>query len=376
MTTAVQAPTRLGGVDAARGLAVLGMVAVHVLPRTDDDGGPSLPYVLASGRAAAAFAVLAGVGVALATARAGEGRALQRGRLLVRAAAVGAVGLTLGALETGVLVILAYYAVFFVLLLPFLGWPPRRLLVTAGLVAVAAPVLGFALRPSLTGLDGGNPTWGSLASPVRLASDLLLTGVYPAVPWSAYLLTGLAVGRLALGSDRTAAALAAVGAALAVGAWALSELLLGPLGGADALAGVLGLPDVQAVEDVLDDGQYGSVPTDSWWWLAVASRHSSTTLDLVGTTGTALLALGLCLLLVPRAGGLLEPLTAVGSMPLTTYSAHLLVLHLTDAGAPVRSYVLQVAGALVLATLWRRAIGRGPLEAAVAAAARTVRAPT
>ena len=93
--------SRLAGVDAARGLAVLGMVAVHVLPRTDDDGGPSLPYVLASGRAAAAFAVLAGVGVALATARTGEGRALQRGRLLVRAAAVGALGLTLGALEPG-----------------------------------------------------------------------------------------------------------------------------------------------------------------------------------------------------------------------------------------------------------------------------------
>ena len=61
--------TRLAGVDAARGLAVLGMVAVHVLPTDDRDGQLTLPEAIAGGRSSAAFAVLAGVGVALATRR-------------------------------------------------------------------------------------------------------------------------------------------------------------------------------------------------------------------------------------------------------------------------------------------------------------------
>jgi uncharacterized membrane protein len=61
-------PARLRGIDAARGLALLGMLAVHLLPSRDDDGAISLSYRLASGRAAATFAVLAGVGLALAAA--------------------------------------------------------------------------------------------------------------------------------------------------------------------------------------------------------------------------------------------------------------------------------------------------------------------
>ena len=122
--------TRLAGVDAARGLAVLGMVAVHVLPGETDDGGVALSEAVAGGRSSAAFAVLAGVGVALATRGTDRGR--QRVRLVLRALLIGALGLWLGGLDTQVAVILAYYAVFFLLLLPFLGWPPRRLLLTAG----------------------------------------------------------------------------------------------------------------------------------------------------------------------------------------------------------------------------------------------------
>ena len=60
---------RLQAVDAARGVALIGMMAVHVLPGTDADGGVSLTHELARGRASAAFAVLAGVAIALAHRR-------------------------------------------------------------------------------------------------------------------------------------------------------------------------------------------------------------------------------------------------------------------------------------------------------------------
>ena len=386
MPTATTAParatrTRLAGVDAARGLAVLGMVAVHVLPTTTEDGGPSVPELIAGGRSSAAFAVLAGVGVALST----RGWASTRGsaargcdltrprlRLALRALLIGALGLLLGELDTGVAVILTYYAVFFLLLLPFLGWPPRRLLAVAAGVALVVPPVSFVLRRALPEPDFRNPTWSSLADPGDLALDLLLTGVYPAVPWATYLLTGLAVGRLALDRPATAVRLALSGAGLAVAAAAASALLLGPLGGSRALGELLGLTDPEELDDALGTGFFGNVPTDSAWFLAVDAPHSSTTPDLVGTTGTALLALGVCLLLARWAGPLVVPLAAVGSMPLSLYSVHLWVLHATDTSDPLRYYLVQVGTALVVAPLWRRAVGRGPLEAGLAAVGRTV----
>ncbi len=371
--------TRIAGVDAARGLAVLGMVAVHVLPTTSDDGGATLPEQFAGGRSSAAFAVLAGVGVALATRRATDlWRA--RLRLLLRALLIGALGLWLGGLEVDVAVILAYYAVFFVLLLPFLGWPPRRLLAAAAVVAVGAPLLSYRVRPSLPEHEFANPTWSSLQDPGVLLSDLLLAGVYPAVPWAAYLLTGLAVGRFALDRTATAVRVAVAGAALWAAASAASALLLGPLGGYAAIGELIGTDDTDLVAEAIGHSFFGNVPTDSWWLLAVDARHSSTTPDLVGTTGTALLALGACLLVTHRAGLLLAPLSAVGSMPLSVYSGHLLVLHHTDSDDPTRYYFLQVGAALVVAPLWRRFVGRGPLEAALAVVdrtvGRTVRTPT
>ena len=370
---------RLAGVDAARGLAVLGMVAVHVLPTTTAEGGLTLAEQIAGGRSSAAFAVLAGVGVALATRR-GTDRWRQRLRLLLRALLVAALGLWLGELDTGVAVILVYYGVFFVLLLPFLGWPPRRLLAAAAGVALVVPVLSYAVRSRTSDPDYSNPTYDSLVrAPGELASELLLTGVYPAVPWAAYLLTGLAVGRLALDRTSTAVRLAVAGAALWAVAAAASALLLGPAGGYAALTDVAGSDDPAFVREFVDFPYFGNVPTESWWLLAVDARHSSTTPDLVGTTGTALLALGLCLLLtngglqLRRAGLLLAPLSAVGSMPLTAYTAHLLVLHHTDSDDPTQYYLRQVGTALVVAPLWRRVVGRGPLELVLAAAGRIVR---
>ena len=75
---------RLLGVDAARGLALAGMVVVHVTPGTPDDEPVPLGDVLASGRASALFAVLAAPVVSHPGRRAhprGIGRAACRGRV-------------------------------------------------------------------------------------------------------------------------------------------------------------------------------------------------------------------------------------------------------------------------------------------------------
>ena len=97
---AASSARRVGGVDAARGLALLGMIAVHTLPLTDDNGTVTATGRIAAGTSAALFGVLVGVSVALLTvadriplrAESAPRHAL---RLLLRGLAVAMVGLAL-----------------------------------------------------------------------------------------------------------------------------------------------------------------------------------------------------------------------------------------------------------------------------------------
>jgi hypothetical protein len=218
--------SRLAGVDAARGLAVLGMVAVHVLPTSRRTGARRWRSSSPGGRSRRAFAVLAGVGVALATRAARPGR--QRLRCCCERCSSALWGCSSAGLDVDVAVILAYYAVFFVLLLPFLGWPPRRLLAR-----------GRAGRPARAGAE--LPRAAPLpaeASPTRLVLAAGPGGA-PVGPAAGGRLPGRALGgvpahragRRALALDRTSTAvrLVVAGAVALGGAAAASALLLGPL---------------------------------------------------------------------------------------------------------------------------------------------------
>ena len=110
---------------------------------------------------------------------------------------------------------------------------------------------------------------------------------------------------------------------------------------------------------------FGVTPASDADWLVVAAPHSGTTLDLIGTAGSAVAVLGLCLLLTRKSAGVLYPVAAAGSMTLTLYTAHVLALR-TDGPLllddRLHLWLLHVAVALVAATLWRLVVGRGPLE--------------
>ncbi|MCW2608139.1 MAG: hypothetical protein JWO60_2832 [Frankiales bacterium] len=357
---------RLTGVDVARGVALLGMMAVHVFPSTDPDGSVSAVHLVASGRASALFAVLAGVGLSLLSRRAGPGL---RQSVAVRAGLVALVGLVLGLLESGLAVILVYYGVLFLLALPLLRLPVRALAGSSVLFAVVGPVLSFLLRPALPARSPGNPSLEQLLTdPLGLVSTLLVTGYYPVLCWGAYLCAGLAVGRLDLASRAVQVRLAAGGALLAGASLLASSLLLGPLGGLAAIRGTLG-PDVDARAEVAAN-QFGNVPTDTPWWLAVDAPHASTPPDLLHTTGTSLLVLGLALLLAPRLGSAVRPLAALGAMTLTLYSVHVLVVASTAGERPGLLWTGQVVAFALFAVLWLRAFPRGPMETVVAGAAR------
>src|SRR5215213_7671585 len=117
-------PGRVVGIDVARCVALLGMIATHVLPSADENG-VTVAQQVAGGRASALFAVLAGVSLALMSGgttpvHGDERRAVSAG-LAVRAGLIAVLGLFLGSLPVTILVILPYYAVLFLLGLPFLG---------------------------------------------------------------------------------------------------------------------------------------------------------------------------------------------------------------------------------------------------------------
>ncbi|SDY08040.1 Uncharacterized membrane protein YeiB [Geodermatophilus africanus] len=366
---------RLVGIDAARGIALVGMMAVHNFEATDQDGGLSLAWSLAAGKSAALFALLAGVGIAFASG----GRRRPTGRrwtaaaasLLVRAVLIGAVGLLLGYVVPAdfASVILPYYAVLFLLAVPLLSLSIRTLVGLAATIAVAMPLLSHVLRAGTELVDPvPNLTFGALVDdPLHALRELALTGVYPALPWAAYLCAGLAVGRALLTSRRTVLVVLLVGAGLAVAARTTSWLLLDVLGGRARLESValqsMGQEEFAAF---VREGATGVTPTDTPWWLATTLPHSSTPLDLAYTIGVGLVVVAVCLFVGRATTALLRPLAAAGSMTLTLYSFHLLLLSSPDLPGGASGFVLQSAVVVVFALVWSRYHARGPLEEIVA----------
>ncbi len=350
---------RLAGVDAARGVALLGMMAVHVLPEISDDGGVSLSDQLARGRAAAAFAVLAGVALCLAHG----GRQPLQGRawaaasagLVVRCALIGVLGFALGSTGSGLAIILVNYALLFLFAIPLLTLRAPALAAVAVVVAVAVPIWSHVVRADLSPLRGPSPVFADLTEPSTLLAELTLTGYYPVLAWVAYLAAGLAVGRLDLASPAVARRLLVGGASLAVAAVVVSRVLL------DRPDARTTLP-AGSVESI----RHGTTPPTTWWWLAVVEPHSTTPLDLAHTTGTALALLGGCLLLADVVGRAIVPLAWVGSMTLTLYTMHVIgVASRPDPEHPWAVWAVHVALAFLVAAMWRSASERGPLEHAV-----------
>ncbi|MCE0761494.1 DUF1624 domain-containing protein [Pseudonocardia kujensis] len=381
---AAAGPSRLLGMDAARGVAVLGMMAVHSLYDTTPDGAPTTMYMVTAGRSAAVFAVLAGVGIAFTTGRrrvrwGGEGRSAAAS-LTARAGVVGAIGLALGWGSAEIAAnILPYYALMFLLAIPLVFLPTRALAGVATLLAAGMPVLSQWVRAGLPAPTLENPTVAQLVTdPLGLLSELALTGYYPALPWLAYLAVGIAVGRLRLTDTRVAAWLAAGGAALAVVATVVARCVMGPLGGDAAVAAVTPpavLATAPTVPDFVAVAPEGVTPTTTWWWLGTDAPHSGTPLDLAQTIGSALAVLGVMLLLGRSANrlvqGAVRPLAAVGSLTLTVYTLHVVFLNSPlDTFDALPGYLVQVVVAALGALAWRRAVGRGPLESLVRVVAR------
>ncbi|RSZ65449.1 hypothetical protein EAH68_01425 [Corynebacterium hylobatis] len=271
--------TRLHGLDLARALALIGMMAAHLGPGYPVTGG--YPSVL--------FAVLAGVSMGIISARAPGELPDTRFRLLLRGVILVGLGLMLSLAQTGIVEVLTAIGLSYVLLIPVVAWSARRLAILLAVLVLTGPLLIAADTYYVI-------NWGDHA-----VADLL-TGTYPLLAWLAYLTVGLLIHRLVVTRGTTARQvwLAGTGLLLLAAVQLIIELTDFRVGPGDILNPV---------------GAY-----------LQGEPHTGGLFDVVGSAGAAMMVTGLCVLLcrVEAVVWVSYPLRALGSMSLTVYVAHLI----------------------------------------------------
>ena len=317
---------RIVGLDVARGLAIVGMVIAHAIPRPDET------ELFVDGRSAILFAILAGMSLGLMSGGATPLPRGQRARAvsatLIRALALMVIGSALRLTGSEIAVILDYYGVMFALLVPLLFAPRWLLAVIGAALAIGAPLAARQLPPF-------DPTAVDVTS---VASAYLFTGYYPAVVWLPFLITGLICARSDLTQRTTQYTMVGLG---------LAAALLG-YGAATLIPGV------------------------------DAAAHSGSTAELVGSGGLAAALVGAMVRLAATEGMtghvtrlITWPIAAAGAMALSIYTAQTLALataaYVRDTSGAVEYPGWPVLIGLILATflgasLWRAYLGRGPLE--------------
>lgn len=366
---------RIIGINVARGLALLGMFSVHTLNSWNEEAGRvTVLWMVSAGNAAALFAVLAGVGIALSTGGARgllpERRNRARVQLFVRALLILFIGLLSNLwLDPPVFNILPYYAGLFLLAILFLGVRKRTLFTWALLIMLAGPIAQYFMRSVepyeriLSPVPSGLITY-----PADLLGTLLFTGTYPVTTWFAYMLVGLALGRLQLNRIQVQLSLFGFGAVAALSGWMSSRLAVYFLGGYESMLYSELRITTEMVERFLTEGPDDDLPTSSFWWLTVAGPHTNTFFSLLLSTGVAVSVLGATLLVCRVFPRLLSPLAVAGSMTLTLYVCHMAFLHFypigdysTDQELNV-ALAIQIVGVLIFAGLWSLLFRRGPLE--------------
>ncbi|MDN3242096.1 DUF418 domain-containing protein [Glycomyces tritici] len=385
---------RLVGVDLARALAVFGMYIVHVGPMLSTTSGVgSWVRYMADGHSSVLFATLAGFSLMLIAGRkepkTGLAGRKAKARIAIRAVVLLAFGTLLAKLY-GDVIIIGFYGVYFLVAMMFLKLSAKTLAITAAALAVAGPQLAFLMRPLLSdsfqqAVDAYDPL--EKLSGVGVI-DLLFTGFYPTVPWIAFVVAGMALGRVDLSAPANQRRLAALGAGLTAVAYGLSLLLAGK-GALRSMA-----------EDGSSSGSWSGSGSGSWSGsskppmdsgsfeyqpsvreLFVAGPHSGTTFDIVGSVGIAILVIvGATFLMdrLPRLRRLMTPIVAVGTMSLTAYVGHFAVMSwLSLPGGGVRGswvpVLTLILGAIVFAAIWSRFFKRGPLEYLLNLATRPVK---
>ncbi len=366
---------RFVGIDLARLLAVVGMMAAHTLG--GGEGPPAAVVALIDGPPSTLFAVLGGVSVVLAArarlAAGDRGGAMRS--ILVRGLVVAVLGFLVIPFAAAVYIVLVPFGVAIMAASVLVLLPSWLLAVLAAALAAAGGSLVVAAHERLPLLDGTH-TLGTLWSdPLATVADVALTGVYPALIWIAYLLIGMLLARgilaaRAAGRERAAfGGIGGIGAVLTAAALVVSDIGLRRVAAAE-FGGSL-----ETARDVALASGYGVAQGSGLAWQLLAAPHTGTPADIARTVGIALMVIaGLSLVasfLPTRVLQIIEPLRAAGAAPLTIYIVHTILVTLLgallfeDAPGLARGWggwAVQVAIGVGIGALLASSGSRGPFE--------------
>lgn len=358
------------GLDVARGFALIGMFAVHILPAYNAEANrATLQWLLFAGTSSALFGVLAGAGLAFTTGGAFpyQGRRLVQShvQIVLRSVILLAIGFAVNQAPLVTYNILVYFAITFVLAIPFTMMRIRHV----GLVGIGFMVLlpfvrfwvhgqtknmGYFPNPQLQDL---------LADPFGVLNTLAVSGVYPAFTWLAFITIGIGVGRLIVRWPGAPLFLFTFGG--------LAYAIIRPIsifverserGYAMISASFPGVSE-DGVDDFIVFGPTGQFPTDSLGWIISGSPHGETPFALLMGATAAVATIGFFMLVTRHSPGILDPLATVGRIPATIYLSHLLLLAYVAVGLnPWKLFAVQLVLAFGFAYLWRVLFRQGPVE--------------
>lgn len=350
---------RIVGFDLARALAVFGMVVVNFkVVMVAERNGPSWlgsAVGLLDGRAAATFVVLAGAGISLRTQKARASRDAQqlaqaRTELLKRAALLFLAGLLYMPVWPGD--ILHFYGVYIAVAAFLLAAPARRLWALAAALVSAFPLLLLTLDYE-QGWDWATLSYDGLWTPAGMIRNLFFNGFHPVVPWLAFLLSGMVLGRLDMGDAAVRRRVFAWGAGVAISAEAASWLLVRMLARGS---------DREVIVAI-----FGTEPMPPGPFYVLAG----------GGVACAVIAALVALGERNQDTAWLRPFVATGQLALTLYVAHVIVgmgvleaigrLENQTVPFALLSAAVFCAVAMLFASLWRMRFEQGPLEAVLRA---------
>jgi uncharacterized protein len=347
---------RIVGYDLARAVAILGMLLVNfsVLLGSGTSDPTWLDYLIEmiKGRAAATFVVLAGVGLSLLT----KSVSLSKDR-----AAINAKRLTLLKRSFFLLVIglfnffispisdiLHFYAVYIAIGACLLTLSNRSLAVLALATITARPVImiGFEVVKSW---DFNTVAGTGIWNVPGVIGHFLFNGCFPVIPWMAFVMVGMWIGRRDLSDHYLRKKILLIG----IGAVAFSE----------SVSRVFIHVSSWAQLD-----PKGLLP-----WFGIAAGDP-TPLCMLSAMGTALVVISLSMMLADRCGNArwLNPHIAVGQTALSLYVAHIIVGNLFLKAIethemellffPVWGTIVFYTSALLFSYYWTKRFRKGPLE--------------
>ncbi len=349
---------RIEGFDLARALAVFGMVVVNfkiaMMGASPSETHPLLSAAgLLEGRAAATFVVLAGVGLALMSNRprlSHDLESLRRCRisLFKRAALLFVVGLLYTPIWPAD--ILHFYGVFIAVGACLLAASSRTLWAAAAAFTAGFVVLILAFDYE-RGWNFDTLAYLDLWTAPGMVRHLFFNGFHPAIPWTAFLLLGLIVGRQDLRNPQRRRLVFLSGVAVAAVAEIVSHILIRSFTvGASA-------EEREVIVALLGTAPMPPMP-----------------LYILAGGGVACAVIAACVSLTERFPGapVLKPLIATGQLALTLYVAHVIIgmgvleslgrLENQPAGPTLLAAATFCLLAVVFSTLWRHRFAQGPLE--------------